>query len=130
MRRFLIIAGLALGLVSVTLAVIHIRIGHSVKAHISEATGMYAGNAEDALIALMSDPGNTFYDRTHKGVWTLGQIRSEKALPLLFQLYKNDPEGKSCFGHHDSMICQYEIHKAISSIEKWSPFNHKNLNKP
>lgn len=23
------------------------------------------------------------------------------------------PEGKTCYGRHDSLLCQYEIHKAI-----------------
>jgi hypothetical protein len=127
MKRVIIIGGFIIGLIFLLMAGIYIWIGQSVKAHISEAIEMYSGDAEDALIAFVSDPENSFYDRTHKGVWTLGQIRSEKALPLLYQLYQNDPDGETCYGQHDSSICQYEIHKAISSIENWSPFNHQRL---
>jgi hypothetical protein len=35
-------------------------------------------------------------------------------------LFKDDPQGKTCKYHHDRVLCQYEIHKAIVSIEhKW-----------
>lgn len=50
-------------------------------------------------------------------IWTLSQIRSKKALPVLSKLYRNDPEGNTCKGRHDSVLCQYGIHKAIVSIE-------------
>jgi len=38
-------------------------------------------------------------------------------LPLLKDHYKNDPKGKTYYGKHDEMLCQYEIHKAIVAIE-------------
>jgi hypothetical protein len=37
---------------------------------------------------------------------------------LLKDLYKDDPEGKTCYGRHDVELCQYEIHKAIRAIER------------
>jgi hypothetical protein len=49
-------------------------------------------------------------------IWTLGQIHSEKAIPVLQGLCHNDPEGKTCYGKHDSVLCQYEIFKALKLI--------------
>ena len=104
-----------------------IWIGHGVKERISIAKQQYSGTAEDALIAYLSDTAHTPHDRSDVAIWTLGQIRSKKALPILKGLYKNDPQGKTCKYHHDTVLCQYEIHKAIVSIEhKWLGAKEKN----
>ena len=63
------------------------------------------------------------------GILTLGQVRSQKALPFLMELYRDDPEGGSCYGRHEELLCQYEIHKAIEAIEKGSLFSYARLNK-
>jgi hypothetical protein len=75
----------------------------------------------------MLDSTNSPKKRTDVAIWTLGQIRSKKALPILKDLYKNDPEGKTCRDFHNSVLCQYEIHKAIVSIEVgWMGAKEKN----
>ncbi|HBE39710.1 MAG TPA: hypothetical protein DDW27_00605 [Bacteroidales bacterium] len=87
------------------------------------------GKAEDTLIAYLSDTTNSPEDRSHIAIWTLGQIHSEKALPVLKKFYKNDPKGKTCYGRHNSVLCQYEIYKAINAAESnWLPL-HRRLNK-
>jgi len=104
-----------------------IWIGHDIKGCISIAKKQYSGTAEDALIAYLSDTTHSPRDRTDVAIWTLGQIRSKKALPILYELYRDDPEGKTCKGRHDSVLCQYEIHKAIVSVEhKWLGDKEKN----
>jgi hypothetical protein len=103
--------------------------GYDVRKNISKAKAKYQGKPQDALIAFLLDESNSPHDRTHIAIWTLGQIKSEKAVPVLEQLYKNDPEGKSCKGHHDKVLCQYEIYKALSAAESnWLPL-HAHLNK-
>ena len=102
-------------------------IGKDCKENILKAKTQYSGTAEQALIAFLEDTENSVYDRTHVAIWTLGQIRSEKALPLLKDLYQNDPDGESCYGKHDSLLCQRELFKAIEAIEHWSPFTHQRL---
>jgi len=88
----------------------------------------YPGAAEDALIAFLLNTTNSPRDRTHIAIWTLEQIQSEKAKPVLRELYKNDPEGKTCSGKHDSVLCQYEIYKALNAEkENWWPL-HRKLN--
>jgi hypothetical protein len=130
MKRALIItAPSVVVLFIMALSVIHIWIGQSVREHIHSAQARYPGDAEEALMALLLDERNSYHDRTHVAIWTLGQIRSEKALPVLKKLYRDDPKGESCFGHHDSMLCQYEIHKAIRAIEHRKPFTHQRLKK-
>ena len=104
-------------------------IGYDVRGNIKQAQAKYPGNAEEALIAFMLDESNSEYDRTHIAIWTLGQIKSEKAVPVLKQLYKNDPEGKTCKGHHNEVLCQYEIYKALNATEaNWLPL-HAHLNR-
>lgn len=95
------------------------RISHDIKERISIAQQRYPGTAEDALIAYLVDSTNSPHDRGDVAIWTLGQIHSKKALPILKGLYKNDPKGKTCHGKHDYMICQYGIHTAIVTIENY-----------
>lgn len=106
-----------------------IWIGGSVKENISYAQDIYQGTAEDALIEMLIDETISTNDKTHIAVWTLGQLHAEKALPLLKKLYKNDPEGETCYGNHDYEICQYELYKAIEAIEGSKFFTHARLNK-
>jgi len=109
-----------------TFTTFRILIGNGIKENISIAKKEYPGKAEDALLAYLADSTKSPQDRTKIAVWTLGQIRSGKALPVLNSLYKNDPEGMTC--RHNSEICQYEIHKAIVSIESnWMGAKEKNV---
>jgi len=109
-----------IGLVAVLfgfLTLMHFSISNGIKENIRIAKEQYPGNAEEALIAYLSDSTRSFHDRGKVAVWTLGQIRSKKALPVLYKYYKNDPDGKLCKGKHNSMMCQYGLHKAIVTIE-------------
>ncbi|MFZ0282327.1 MAG: HEAT repeat domain-containing protein [Bacteroidales bacterium] len=129
MKRVFFIIGISLTVIFLCLFLaMRIWCGHGVKECISIATQQYSGTAEDALIAYLSDTTHTPHDRSHVAIWTLGQIRSKKALPVLRGLYKNDPQGKTCKYSHDKVLCQYEIHKAIVSIEhRWLGAKEKNL---
>jgi hypothetical protein len=103
--------------------------GITIRMHIRTAQEAYPGNAEEALIAMLRDTTRSTYVRTHTAIWTLGQIQSEKALPLLQELSLDDPDGTTCYGKHDSLLCQYEIHKAIRSIQHQRLFAHGHLRK-
>lgn len=129
-RRTLIITGTVLILIITPVFLwTYFQIRNTVKENISLAKSQYPGKAEDALIAFLLDTGNSYHDRTHVAIWTLGQIKSKKAIPILKELYNDDPEGKSCYGHHNSMLCQYEIYKALNAAEKnWLPL-HPGLNR-
>jgi hypothetical protein len=128
MKRFLIIIGISLSVIFLCLFLaMRIWCGHGINERISIAKQQYSGIAEDALIAYLQDTTHTPQDRSDVAIWTLGQIRSKKALPILNGLYKNDPLGKTCKGHHNTVLCQYEIHKAIVSIEHgWLGAKEKN----
>ena len=131
MKKFLIIivAGLVLLFAGFSVGV-YLWIDISVQKNIKIAKIKYpGGKAEDALIAYLSDSTNSPGDRSNLAIWTLGQIHSEKALPVLKKFYKNDPEGKTCSGRHNSVLCQYEIYKALNAAESnWWPL-HRRLNK-
>lgn len=99
-----------------TFEVFRILIGNGIRENISIAKNEYPGKAEDALLAYLADSTKSVQDRTKIAVWTLGQIRSEKALPVLQRLYNN------------SDLNQYEVHKAIVSIESnWMGAREKNV---
>lgn len=130
MKRVIVIIVASLVFVFIfAFGTIMLTINHGVKERIGLAQEKYPGTAEDALIAYLLDTINSPRNRTDVAIWTLGQIQSHKALPLLKELYKADPEGKTCHGRHDSVLCQYEIYKAIRAIESnWWTF-HPELNR-
>lgn len=97
---------------------LHLWVREDVKENIALAKQKYSGNTEEALIAYLLDETNSPIKRSHVAVWTLGQIQSRNALPVLSTFYKNDPEGKSCIGNHHAVLCQLELHKAITSIKQ------------
>jgi hypothetical protein len=129
-KRILFFTGVSiLAILIYSFLAIYIWIDQDVKKNIDIAKQKYSGTAEDALIAYLLDTTNYPRDRSQIAIWTLGQIGSQKALPILRGLYKNDPEGKTCHGRHNSVLCQYEIYKAIHVEEvNWWPL-HQRLNK-
>jgi hypothetical protein len=107
-RKLIILIASLLTLLILGFLAIYIWIDFDVKKNINNAKEKYPGTAEDALIAYLLDTTNSPQDRSGVAIWTLGQIHSKKVLPILKGLYKNDPEGKTCHGKHDSVLCQYE----------------------
>jgi hypothetical protein len=99
-------------------------IDHDIEKNILIARKLHPGSGEDALIAYIQDPAVSAHNKSKIGVWTLGQIKSEKALPVLKTLYKDDPVGKSCRGRHNEVLCQYGLHKAIVAIESEKYVRH------
>ncbi len=129
MKRILIIIGASIVIVFICFVlIVNLWIGNTVKENIAIAKKQYPGTSEEALIAYLLDSTNSPRNRTHIAIWTLGQIQSEKAKPVLKDLYKNDPDGITCSGKHDSVICQYEIYKALNAEKvNWWPL-HRKLN--
>ena len=128
-KVILIFAGILISVLLLGYIGIYIWIDTSVKNNIRTAKEKYSGKAEDALIAYLLDTTNSPRDRSHVAIWTLGQIQSEKAIPILNGYYKNDPAGKTCKGKHNSVLCQYEIYKALNARKvNWWPL-HSRLNK-
>jgi hypothetical protein len=129
MKKVILIAGSLFALLFLGYVAIYIWIDIDVKHNIETAQEKYPGKAEDALIAYLLDTTNSPVTRTHLAIWTLGQIQSEKAIPILSRLYKNDPEGKTCKGKHNAVLCQYEIYKALNASKvNWWPM-HARLNR-
>lgn len=118
MKKILVFLGIGITLVFLVLATLQFLIRQRVKSNIEMAQEKYGGTAAEALIAFLQDENNSVSDRSHIAVWTLAQIESEEALPILYQYYKNDPDGNTCYGKHHTELCQYEIYKAINAIEK------------
>ena len=129
MKKILIILGSLFTLLVIIYLALYFWIDITVKDNIKTAKEKYPGKAEDALIAYLLDTTNSPLDRSHLAIWTLGQIQSDKATPILKSLYKNDPEGKTCKGKHDTVLCQYELYKALNAQKvNWWPL-HARLNK-
>jgi hypothetical protein len=128
-RKLIILSASLITLLILGFLAIYIWIDFDVKKNINYAREKYPGTAEDALIAYLLDITNSPQDRSSVAIWTLGQIHSQKALPILKGLYKNDPKGKTCHRKHNYVLCQYEIYKAIKAEESnWWPL-HSRLNK-
>lgn len=128
-RKLFLVSSSLLGLLILGFIALYIWIDIDVKKNIKTAQVMYSGKAEDALITYLLDTTNSPRNRSSVAIWTLGQIQSKKAIPILEDLYKNDPEGKTCYGRHDSVLCQYEIYKALNASKaNWWPL-HSRLNK-
>jgi len=128
-RMVFIVSGSLITLLFLGFIAMYIWIDIDVKKNIRTTKEKYPGRAEDALIAYLLDTTNSPKNRSSLAIWTLGQIQSEKAIPILNELYKNDPEGKTCKGKHDSVLCQYEIYKALNATKmNWWPL-HSRLNK-
>ena len=117
MRLLVKITALGIGLLFLCYFIVRIWTVGVLEHRIASAKSNYSGTAEDALIEMLKDETISARDKTHIAVWTLGQIRADNALPVLKELYKNDPEGLTCYRKHDTEICQYELYKAIQSIE-------------
>ncbi len=128
-KIILIFGGSLITLLLLGYVAIYIWIDIAVKNNIEVAKDKYSGKAEDALIAYLLDTSNSPRNRSHIAIWTLGQIHSEKAIPILNGFYKNDPKGETCKGRHNSVLCQYEIYKALNARKvNWWPL-HSRLNK-
>ncbi|HET6556193.1 MAG TPA: HEAT repeat domain-containing protein [Prolixibacteraceae bacterium] len=128
-RTFIIIGSVLLFLFILVGPGVYVWGDFAIRKNINMAKSQYPGKAEDALIAYLLDSTNSPHDRSHRAINTLGQIESQKARPVLLKLYKNDPEGKTCYGKHDDVLCQYEIYKALNARQvNWWPL-HRHLNK-
>ena len=79
---------LALGLLLLIIGYFAIRIWTTevLKEHIAYAKINYSGIAEDVMIEMLKDDSAPANDKTHIAIWTLGHLRSEKALPVLRNL--------------------------------------------
>ena len=82
----------------------------SVKEISDEATNLYPGDRIEALMAYVDSESYSLRQR-NRGVWALGQIGDERALPILEKFWTGQP----C--DHDSTLCQREIGKAIEGCK-------------
>ena len=128
-RKIVLVSAVVILLLFIGISALYTWMYKSVLDNIEIVKSQYSGTAEEALIAFLKDEQTKMIDKTHIAIWTLGQIKSERALPILKELYKDDPEGETCYGNHDQMICQYEIFKAIEAIEGKTIFSFAYLNK-
>ena len=127
MKKLIILGSILISVILASLLFLYVWTGREAKQNIEIAQQLYPGSPEEALIYYLEDTNNSTKERTHLAVWTLGQIKSEKALPILKGYYQNDPEGSTCQGNHDQVLCQYELFKAIVSIEEDRSFSHARL---
>lgn len=70
----------------------------------------HAGDRLQSLLACVQDPQESLAVR-NDAVWILGELRDERALPVLTGLVM----GEEC--DHRREICQYELHKAMDKIK-------------
>ena len=76
----------------------------------------------EALLVWIQSPLQTIQER-NRGVWALGQLRDQRALPVLEKYY----HGGEC--DHDNELCQRELEKAIK-LTKGEGISLVHLKKP
>lgn len=106
------IVGIIAGLVIVAVIGLNVLIGWGVRSELRKATTKYGGDRIEALMAVVDCDVCRIYDR-NQAAWALGQLRDQRALPVLYKYHT----GKPC--NHSRQICQYELNKAI----KWTEGN-------
>lgn len=102
-----VVIGVLLGAGALAGIMWHIRQCVRLNCQSAQNAHPHPGDDVAAVIEFMNSESHSLWDRTHRGVWTLGQLRDPKALPALEALYT----GELC--DHDKDLCQYELEKAI-----------------
>lgn len=88
---------------------IQFYIEKSIRQFSKDAVKRFGGDEGAALIELVACESCPIQDRNH-AVWTLGQIREKRALPVL----ANYRTHRRC--NHDLEICQYELEKTLKRL--------------
>ncbi|MDF7824926.1 HEAT repeat domain-containing protein [Pontiellaceae bacterium B12227] len=88
-----------------------------VQQYATEAQATYGGDAVGALVALVEDENASFESR-NSAIWALGQLGSDRALPILTKLDTNEQQEAPY--DSTSYIVQYSVEKAIKQINGFS----------
>jgi|GEM_PF-438035 len=78
-----------------------------------EACSRFPGPKVDALVTYLEKSSDL--NKKNRIIWTLGELRDPKALPILEKLCTGQP----C--DHSRYVCQKELEKAIKKIKKEIP---------
>jgi HEAT repeat protein len=76
----------------------------------ASAQADFDGSRVEVLIALVTSESTDLREK-NRAIWVLGELRDERALPVLRALEGSE----TC--DHARYVCQYEIRKAIKKIE-------------
>ena len=87
-----------------------IQIGNEVEMAVHKAKSLFPGDQIESLISVVESEEISL-DERNKAVWALGQLGSEKALPILHK-YAYD---SVC--DHERRLCGEELQKAINLCE-------------
>ncbi len=114
LRRWWPLVGLGLAML-VVVAFLSLRLWILVGARDlgTAAMGEYPGDRVQALMAFVDSDRHSL-DERNRAVWALGQLGDRRALPVVKKYYTGAP----C--DHARYLCQYELQKAIRSIERQS----------
>jgi hypothetical protein len=88
-----------------------------VQQYSTAAQSTYGGDAVGALIALVEDENASFESR-NSAIWALGQLGSERALPILGSL--NYPTNQEPPYDSTAYIVEYGVKKSIRQIHGFS----------
>ena len=109
--RFMMWGGLAVAMaMSLLLAGVVISIRSGLQHDCDQAVARFPGDRVEALIQVVDCESCAFRDR-NRAVWALGQMREERAIPVLRKYF----DGERCT--HSTRLCQKELRKAIHWIE-------------
>ena len=72
-----------------------------------DAQSSHPGDKIEALISVLESEQSSLKEKNH-AVWALGQLRDERAVPALEELYTGEP----C--DHNRFVCQREAKRALA----------------
>lgn len=110
-RKILITGSLVVTIcLALLFAGIKIWINYDANSFANDAVAVFQKDKIESLVALI-DSDNYSLKEKNKAVWAFGILKDERALTKLESLYT----GEDC--NHETLICQYEVKKAIAKIE-------------
>ena len=104
---------LGVGLLMLVFLITSTWIGVEVKERCQTAKSKYEGDCVEVLIETVENEEESNRTRNY-GIWALGQLGDERALPLLKDMYTGVIPDREPY---DEGISQYELKKAIALLE-------------
>jgi len=115
-RKILLWAGgIVTGLVLLAAGAAYVSIESAVDEAQKRAAAQFPGRDPAQALIEVVDCEKCHMEQRDRAVWTLGQMREERALAVL---HKHFYDGRC---NHAKFICQYELRKALKRIEAAPP---------
>jgi hypothetical protein len=108
-------AGIVIGLAVLAAGASYAMIEWGVYSAQKSAVAQFPGRDSSQALIEVTDCAKCPMEQRNRAVWALGQIRDDRALPVLHKHFYDGP----C--NHKRFLCQHELRKALKRIEDRPP---------